>query len=166
MTSHQSWWGALGSPRFTPSLPSCSLPLRWTALHSGVSGPCCLLDRHAENWMGSAHVVCPRQVPGGRGPHTRSGCRGSQVPGGPNPAQPPLTALRFSCPGQEAEVTPTATATGAMRRVIGPGPSTVEGDPQGSQPSLGLPVYPPLCFSCTLTGEAKGEPVTGAAEQR
>lgn len=57
---------------------------------------------------------------------------------------------------------PNATVTGATRRVIGPGPSTFEGDPQGSQPSLGLPVYRAPCLSvCTVTGEAKGSPSLG-----
>ena len=88
-------------------------------------------------------------------------------PWGPKPSPAPThCSLCFSCPSQEAEAMPTATAMGATRWGTGPGPCTAEGDPQGSQPSRGLPVCPTLCFSCTLTGEAKGEPVTGATEHR
>lgn len=96
----------------------------------------------------------------------RSGCRGgSRVPGGPNPAQPPLTApLYFSCPDQEAEATPTTTVMGATRWGTGPGLPQLKGTSRLTALSAAC-VPNPLLFLHVNWG-GKGEPVAGATEQR
>lgn len=103
-----------------------------------------------------AHGVCPQASPCGEGTPMRSGCRGGSRSLGAQTQPSPHSLPYFSCPDQRLRPRQPPLQMGATRWGTGPGPSTVEGDPQGSQPSPGLPVCPTLCFSFTLTGEAKG----------